>query len=327
MSFRFRYLFGFISGRCAVLLGIFLITGLKMSCNYLFLLALCICFVGCSFQSDRPAPVVNVTTPVTASYNKGSLKSNSYLVKKGDTLYSIAWASNNDFVDLAKKNKLKRPFIIYPGQKLNLNLTLTVTNSQTAKTVSPPPSKVVSTKPKEVVKHTHTPVVVASKPHKVHEKKPLDPVKDSAYSVTTSQQVVNKPIHRPTSQLPAKVSKWFWPVRGKLIGRFSANEQGNKGIKIAGKRGDIIKSAADGRVVYAGSALRGYGNLVIIKHSDNFLSAYAHADKILVKEKQFVSVGQTLATMGNTGTDRVMLHFEIRYHGKSVDPLKYLPKQ
>ena len=262
-----------------------------------------------------------------ATYNKGSLKSDSYLIKRGDTLYSIAWASNNDFIDLAKKNNLKKPYVIYPGQKLNLNLTSTVTNSQKTKTVPKHPPKVVSNKTKENKKQTDIPVVVVSKNPKAPKNKPLDPVKESAYSVTTSQQDINKSVHRQTTQLPTKVSKWFWPVRGKLIGRFSANEQGNKGIKIAGNRGDIIKSAADGRVVYAGSALRGYGNLVIIKHSDNFLSAYAHADKILVKEKQFVSVGQTLATMGNTGTDRVMLHFEIRYHGKSVNPLKYLPKQ
>ncbi|WP_237157894.1 peptidoglycan DD-metalloendopeptidase family protein [Shewanella psychrophila] len=262
-----------------------------------------------------------------ATYNKGSLKSDSYLVKKGDTLYSIAWVSNNDFIDLARKNKLKKPYTIYPGQKLNLNLTSTVTNSQKAKTVPNNPPKVVSTKTKATKKQTDTPVVVVRNNQKPPKNKPLDPVKESAYSVTTGQQDINKSIHRQTTQLPTKVSKWFWPVRGKLIGKFSASEQGNKGIKIAGNRGDIIKSAADGRVVYAGSALRGYGNLVIIKHSDDYLSAYAHADKILVKEKQFVSVGQTLAKMGNTGTDRVMLHFEIRYHGKSVDPLKYLPKQ
>ena len=298
-----------------------------MNCNNLLLLALCICFVGCSFQSDRPAPVVNVTTPVMASYNKGSLKSDSYLVKRGDTLYSIAWASNKDFLDLANKNKLKKPYVIYPGQKLNLNLTSTVTNSQTAKTGANNPPKVVLAKTKVNEKQIHTPVILAKKPHEEPKNKPLDPVKESAYSVTTGQQDINKSVRRPKTQLPTKVSKWFWPVKGKLIGRFSANEQGNKGIKIAGKRGDIIKSAADGRVVYAGNALRGYGNLVIIKHSDDFLSAYAHADKILVKEKQFVSMGQTLATMGNTGTDRVMLHFEIRYHGKSVNPLKYLPKQ
>lgn len=127
--------------------------------------------------------------------------------------------------------------------------------------------------------------------------------------------------------LPGKVSRWSWPVKGKLIGKFSAKEQGNKGIKISGHRGDVIKAAASGRVVYAGSALRGYGYLVIIKHSDDYLSAYAHADKILVREKQSVKAGQAVATMGSSGTDRVMLHFEIRYHGKSVDPLKYLPKQ
>lgn len=112
-----------------------------------------------------------------------------------------------------------------------------------------------------------------------------------------------------------------------MIGTYSANEQGNKGIKIAGKRGDIIKAAADGRVVYAGSALRGYGNLVIIKHSDDYLSAYAHADQILVDEKQHVLAGQTIAKMGSTGTNQVMLRFEIRYHGQSVNPLNYLPKQ
>ncbi|QFU25396.1 peptidoglycan DD-metalloendopeptidase family protein [Shewanella eurypsychrophilus] len=298
-----------------------------MKCKHLLLLLVCVCFIGCSFQSNRPAPVVNVTTPVMAAYNKGALKTDSYRVKKGDTLYSIAWASNNDFVNLAKKNKLKEPYTIYPGQRLNLSLTPSVTNSRTAITATKTPSKVVSTKGKASNKQKveHKSVVRSSSV--ASKNKPLDQAKESAYSVTTGQQVINKPVHSLKEQLPTKVSRWFWPVKGKLIGRFSAKEKGSKGIKIAGNRGSIIKSAADGRVVYAGSALRGYGNLVIVKHSDDFLSAYAHADKILVKEKQFVSVGQTLAKMGNTGTDRVMLHFEIRYHGKSVDPLKYLPKQ
>lgn len=302
-----------------------MITGLKY--KHLLLLLLCSFFSGCSFQSDRPAPVANVSTPVTTAYNKGALKSDFYVVKKGDTLYSIAWASNNDFVDLANKNKLKQPYTIYPGQRLNLNMTRAVTNSQTSRPVTNTPSKVAVAKSESVKKQQSTTSSAVKNKPEVAKKKPLDQPQQSAYSVTTGQQDINKPIHRAETQLPKKVSRWFWPVKGKLIGRFSANEQGNKGIKIAGNRGDIIKSAADGRVVYAGSALRGYGNLVIVKHSDDYLSAYAHADKILVKEKQFVAVGQTLAKMGNTGTDRVMLHFEIRYHGKSVDPLKYLPKQ
>ncbi|WP_299793642.1 peptidoglycan DD-metalloendopeptidase family protein [uncultured Shewanella sp.] len=293
---------------------------------------LCFCFLsviiaGCSFQSDRPAPVASVNIPVKTAYNKGSLKSDSYRVKKGDTLYSIAWASNNDFIKLANKNNLKKPYTIYPGQKLNLNLTRSVTNSQQSKSTSKTSPKVVSKVGKSLNKQVDKKGVVAGEVKAAPSKKSLDPAHNSEYSVTSNQQSVNQVVHRQTDILPKKVSRWQWPRKGKLIGTFSAKEQGNKGIKIAGNRGDIIKSAADGRVVYAGSALRGYGNLVIIKHSDDYLSAYAHADKILVKEKQFVAVGQTLAKMGSTGTDRVMLHFEIRYHGKSVNPLKYLPKQ
>ena len=148
-----------------------------------------------------------------------------------------------------------------------------------------------------------------------------------AYSVTTTQQTINQSASGSVANLPQQVQQWHWPVRGRIVGYFSASEQGNQGIKIAGNRGDIIKAAADGRVVYAGNALRGYGNLVIIKHNDDFLSAYAHADTILVKEKQYVSAGQTVAKMGSTGTHQVMLHFEVRFHGKSVNPLRYLPKQ
>ncbi len=102
-------------------------------------------------------------------------------------------------------------------------------------------------------------------------------------------------------------------------------EEGNKGIDIAGKRGSPIVAAADGKVVYTGDALKGYGKLVIIKHSDSYLSAYAHNDAILVKEQQWVRAGQKIAQMGNSGSQRVKLHFEIRYKGKSVNPLRHLP--
>lgn len=286
----------------------------------------CLLTIGCSFQSERPAPVASVTTPVKTAYNKGALKSDFYHVKQGDTLYSIAWASDNDFIDLANKNKLKKPYTIFPGQKLNLDLTSNVTNTVNAKVTSNNSHKVVGEDVKHEGKHKLTPILVAKTTPVTPSKKSLDQQPKSGYSVTTNQQVVNDVIHRPKSELPTTVTQWLWPVKGKVIGTFSAKEQGSKGIKIAGQRGDIIKAAADGRVVYAGSALRGYGNLVIVKHSDDYLSAYAHADSILVKEKQFVTIGQTLAKMGNTGTDRVMLHFEIRRHGKSVNPLKYLPK-
>lgn len=123
------------------------------------------------------------------------------------------------------------------------------------------------------------------------------------------------------------ISTWRWPTEGKVIETFGASEGGNKGIDIAGSKGQAIIATADGRVVYAGNALRGYGNLIIIKHNDDYLSAYAHNDTMLVREQQEVKAGQKIATMGSTGTSSTRLHFEIRYKGKSVNPLRYLPQR
>lgn len=130
-----------------------------------------------------------------------------------------------------------------------------------------------------------------------------------------------------TANTGTPVSSWRWPTDGKIIDSFSASEGGNKGIDIAGSRGQSIVATASGRVVYAGNALRGYGNLIIIKHNDDYLSAYAHNDTMLVREQQEVQAGQKIATMGSTGTSSVRLHFEIRYKGKSVNPLRYLPQR
>ncbi|WP_373293690.1 peptidoglycan DD-metalloendopeptidase family protein [Shewanella saliphila] len=301
-------------------------------------LVLAIMLTGCSFQADRPAPVDSLSSSQYAPrYHKGSLKSHQYQVKKGDTLYSIAWGAGRNFVELARENNLQAPYTIYPGQMLNLVLAKkTVSSSQkssqsyvpavqtNAATVpySTPPSR---SENKTIVSNSSANSSAA--PVLNRTKKDLDHNKKPAYSVTTTQQNVNQSAIGATANLPKQVQQWHWPVRGRIIGYFSTSEQGNQGIKIAGNRGDIIKAAADGRVVYAGNALRGYGNLVIIKHNDDFLSAYAHTDTIMVKEKQYVSAGQTVAKMGSTGTNQVMLHFEVRYHGKSVNPLRYLPKQ
>jgi lipoprotein NlpD len=124
-----------------------------------------------------------------------------------------------------------------------------------------------------------------------------------------------------------KVDQFQWPVNGKVIEYFSSNDQGNKGIDLAGSRGTKIKASAQGKVVYAGNALRGYGKLIIIKHNEDYLSAYAHNDQILVKEQQLINGGEYIATMGDTDANKVMLHFEIRFRGKSVNPMKYLPKK
>jgi lipoprotein NlpD len=116
---------------------------------------------------------------------------------------------------------------------------------------------------------------------------------------------------------------WIWPAQGSLIAGF--DEAKNKGLDIAGKAGDSVLAAADGRVVYAGAGLRGYGNLIILKHNNTYLTAYAHNRTLLVKEDQSVQKGQKIAEMGNSDADRVKLHFEIRRQGKPVDPARYLP--
>jgi lipoprotein NlpD len=122
------------------------------------------------------------------------------------------------------------------------------------------------------------------------------------------------------------VSGWNWPVQGPLISRFQSNGSLNKGIDIAGQQGQPVKAAAEGAVVYAGRGLLGYGEMIIIKHDETYLSAYAHNSRLLVKEGERVKLGQNIAEMGSTGTDRVKLHFEIRRKGQPVDPLTYLPK-
>jgi len=291
---------------------------------------------GCSFQANRPAPVENISSSThQPKYHRGSLSHSDYIVKKGDTLYSISWGAGRHFAEIARLNNLKAPYTIYPGQNLNLSLSSSQSLANVNKTspsgvslgaVTPPyTSTDLSKNSKRNQQQSHVKPGQTAKSTMV--KKDLDHKAKPAYSVTTTQQIVNQTESPPIADLPGKVQKWYWPVKGKIIGYFSSSEQGNQGIKIAGNRGDIIKAAADGRVVYAGDALRGYGNLVIIKHNDEYLSAYAHTDRILVKEKQYVSAGQTVAKMGSTGANQVMLHFEIRYHGKSVNPLRYLPKQ
>ena len=147
----------------------------------------------------------------------------------------------------------------------------------------------------------------------------------TAATTTAAATVPNSSASSVSSSAP--VGTWRWPTDGKIIDNFSSAEGGNKGVDIAGSRGQSVVATADGRVVYAGNALRGYGNLIIIKHNDDYLSAYAHNDTMLVREQQEVKAGQKIATMGSTGTSSVRLHFEIRYKGKSVNPLRYLPQR
>ncbi|MEJ2764070.1 murein hydrolase activator NlpD [Photobacterium sp. MCCC 1A19761] len=297
--------------------------------------ALVLLLSACSNHS--PAPVSSIGKDY-ASLERGSFRGSFYEVKKGDTLYFISYITGRDVEEIIATNKLSPPYTIYPGQSLELWKPKYVAPAfGKPGTVSAVkiPEKTVSTPKKPAVKPTPAPVVKPNpvppaaknepKPSKTAQKtsdKDVDQARTKEYSQNSKgNKVVTK--KEPVSN---KVTRWSWPTRGRVVGKFSNTENGNKGIDIAGQRGQTVKASAAGVVVYAGNALRGYGNLVIIKHNDDYLSAYAHNDTILVKEQQTVQAGQKIAAMGSSGTNSVRLHFEIRYKGKSVNPLRYLPK-
>ncbi|WP_286262487.1 peptidoglycan DD-metalloendopeptidase family protein [Thalassotalea atypica] len=262
---------------------------------------------GCSSR-NTPAPVVESKTAISLKRpSVSSIKTSTYRVKKGETLYSIAWRAKTDVRTLAELNKLSSPYKIYPNQKLILA-------SKSTQPIKNKPSANNSIKSS------------GSTSTKVNNK-PVASSKKPAYGGTVSGQKTSKKSASQANVFSQKIRKWQWPARGKVIATFSTAIQGNKGIDIAGRRGDKVKVAADGVVVYAGSALRGYGKLIIVKHNDDYLSAYAHNDQILVKEQQVIKAGNVIAKMGDTDAERVMLHFEVRFRGKSVNPLKYLPKK
>lgn len=153
------------------------------------------------------------------------------------------------------------------------------------------------------------------------ESEPPPQVQTPTQAQPVAKTLASQPITPPVAQTTA-LGPWQWPVKGAIIGRFAQT----KGLDIAGVEGELIHAAGAGQVVYSGTGLRGYGQLLIIKHNEQYLSAYAHNKKLLVKEGDQVKIGQAIAQMGNTDTNRVKLHFEIRQNGKPVDPLRYLPK-
>jgi len=266
--------------------------------------------LGCSSR-DKPAQVVGLSSAIPLKDRvKDSISSSQYIVKKGETLYSIAWRANSDVRQLAALNKIYSPYKIYPGQKLFLVAKKAAKSTRASKDK---PLHKKSTKSSSSVNKKSTPKTLAS-------------TKKQAYGKNVSpKKIAQKPLSK--SSFSKKIKRWQWPVNGKVLEYFSNSLQGNKGINIAGRRSTKIRAAANGKVVYAGDALRGYGKLIIIKHNEDYLSAYAHNDQILVKEEQKIQLGDVIAKMGSTDAPTVMLHFEVRFRGKSVNPLKYLPKR
>ncbi|MCK4864111.1 MAG: peptidoglycan DD-metalloendopeptidase family protein [Gammaproteobacteria bacterium] len=203
-------------------------------------------------------------------------------VKAGETLYSIAFEYGRDHRDVARWNQIRKPYTIYPKQKLRI---IPIKSDKTTK------NNTFKTEAK----------------------------------ISTGRKII--PVENKVHYVASSKLKWLWPTQGKVVSTFSIRDPGRRGIDIVGRKGQPVKSAAAGYVVYRGNGLRGYGNLIILKHNETYFSAYAHTENVVVKENEKVKVGQKIADMGNTNTDKTKLHFEIRRNGKPVNPLRYLPKR
>ena len=282
---------------------------------------------GCASRGHRAPVVEGSATPkqgVTSSkedLDEKDWRPDVYVVQKGDTLYSIAFNHGFDYHELAELNRIADPTLISIGQEIHLFPGKSSFGNTSALESSKPIESLIKEQPK-LVKYAYSEQALAQ----------IDNVQKQQASPVQITKVVSKPTSkvsvapvqskRAVKSDPSKII-WSMPADGKLIGRFSETAN-RKGIDIAGKLGQPIFASASGKVVYSGSGLRGYGKLIIIKHDNTYLSAYAHNDKILVKEGETVNGGQKIAAMGKTDTNRVKLHFEVRRLGKPVDPAKYL---
>ncbi len=210
------------------------------------------------------------------------------VVRRGETLYRIATSNSISALDLAMWNHIAPPYTIYPGQRLRLYPSSGARRPSAGRSPTRPPAVSGSARP----------------------------------PAASTPRSASAPV-----MAPASLVAWRWPADGELTGRYVSGEATKQGIDIAGQGGSAVRAAGDGVVVYSGSGLVGYGELIIVKHNEAWLSAYGHNRARLVNEGQVVKAGQQIAEMGRSGAARDMLHFEIRYNGKPVDPLQYLPKR
>lgn len=272
--------------------------------------------------TDRPAPVVDRS--IGLSQRQPQRPPSEYRVEKGDTLYSIAFRYGLDVKQLARWNGIDSPYTIYPGQRLRLRegsgqpapgRTAPAARDGTGVTIEPLPE--TSGGP------------VASQDGKPE---PAPEATESPISKPAPPEPERKPEPEPDPEPGAVASapgplKWQWPADGSILSAFANGDSSRNGIDIGGQAGAPIRAAAAGEVVYSGSGLIGYGELIIVKHDKALLSAYGHNRKRLVQEGDRVQAGQKIAEMGDTGAPRAMLHFEIREDGSPVNPEKFLPRR
>lgn len=246
-----------------------------------------LCLLSACLGGGHPAPVLERD-------ERAGLRDKRHKVVPGETLFSIAWRYDMDFRELADANNLSSPYTIFPGQ---------------------------------VLRFTPAPGTRAGSTGAVSNRGAKDPGGGPAASPKPSASTTPRPRQSSTTNIDRSrfPNRWQWPANGKIARPYAAASALHKGIDIEGKLGEPVRAANSGKVVYAGSGLVGYGKLLIIRHDEVYLSAYGHNSKLLVAEGELVKVGQTIAEFGDSGTDKVMLHFEIRREGKPIDPLKLLP--
>jgi lipoprotein NlpD len=302
--------------------------------------------------SHAPAPVAESQSPTVLEGKSGATvgaqapatasQEGFYVVKKGDTLYRVALDHGLDYKELAAWNNIDSLGRLEIGQQLRLTppegaVTVKPIAAPGIVTLSPDvarPSAPAANS--DVVKHAPRGGTVAYSEQALAQVKAMEgnsPVASKpevARSADKPAATAATPVAVATAAAGDDAVDWTWPTGGKVLTQFvdgGAGKESNKGIDIAGRAGEPVQAAAAGKIVYAGSGLRGYGNLVIVRHNATYLSAYAHNSKILVKEGQAVTRGQKIAEIGSSDADQPKLHFEIRFQGKPVDPLKYLPER
>ena len=275
--------------------------------SLLFLLSGLLALPSCHRHHRPPPDSWSSNTIVKRQLNSDG----SYYVRKGDTLYAIAFSYGLDPMDVARKNGIASPYTIYPGQKIQLK---SATGSQTSEASSGVKISTVKTPGAVTTKTVESPKPVTSPK--------AQPVKTAPVTASASPK-------KASSSTVKKVDpkSWKWPTEGRVLRGFVAGNPARNGLDIAGKEGQAINVSSAGEVVYSGNGLIGYGELIIVKHSEKMLSAYAHNRVRLVKEGDQVWAGQKIAEMGRNSRDEQLLHFEIRSVGKPVNPLKYLPKK
>lgn len=265
----------------------------------------CLILVAVAACSPSRAPVVDYSRDSDSSSSGARVTQGVHEVRAGDTLYSIAWRYGWDFRALARANDIEPPYRIYPGDRIRLDAAADGGDEPASGSPSPPPSKTAASEQ-------------ASATASEGDSGGADDPDSSSTAAGESGG---------DDTLVSGTPGWQWPAEGELVGRFGEDDMSGRGITLTGRAGAPVRAAARGRVVYRGNGLTGYGNLLIIKHNSQWLSAYAHNERMVVEEGSAVDAGERIATMGASGTYRTQLHFEIRRDGEPVDPEPLLPKR